>query len=142
MRLYFDDDGKDRGAEALWRANQPKLALGLLEALDDTRNLRKDDWLLLCLLGLSLRGVPESSLAGRLLIGKKECRRLLEFGARRRLYDMGKKGVTLLGKEFVERFRRRYHKPLVRYSVGRDPKTYYPSQCEGKFRKPGKTVRS
>ena len=77
LKPCFGEDGTERAIEALWRANQPKLALSLLEALDRAAPLSADQRLLLTLLGLRLRGVAESELADRLLMGSAECAGLL-----------------------------------------------------------------
>jgi hypothetical protein len=131
MRVCFDDEGLDRAVERLWRSNQPNLALGLLDAVDKHRPLKSEDWILLTVLGLRLRGVTEANLAKHVLIKNSECRSILKRATRLNLYDNVKRIVTQLGIEFVDRFRRRHSFNQEKHSIGRDPLSYYPKQCEG-----------
>ena len=141
LRGYFDALGTDHAIETLWRANQPRLALRLLDSLDREKRLDQNHWMLMTLLGLRLRGVSEDNLPSHLLIDTITFRVLLDLGIDMGLYDKSTKNVTGLGKELVSRFRKRTNRGLYSGRVGRSPSTYYPSQCEGKFRNPGKTVR-
>lgn len=141
LRTYFDSEGADRACEALWKVNQPKLALSLLESLDGNRKLETEQWMLLTLLGLRLRGVAESSLAAKVLIDNTACRDLLVQAGDMGLYDIADGSVTSIGREYVARFRMRYGRKKQIESVAHNTATYYPTQCEGKFREPGKTVR-
>jgi hypothetical protein len=141
LRSYFDSEGTDRVCEALWKVNQPKLALSLLESLDGIQKLGAEQWMLLTLLGLRLRGVTESTLATKVLIDNQACRRLLVLAGEMGLYDIVNGGVTAIGREYVSRFRMRYGRKGKTEPVAYNPATYYPTQCEGKFRKPGKTIR-
>lgn len=141
LRSYFDSVGTDRACEALWKVNQPKLALSLLESLDGNRKLETEQWMLLTLLGLRLRGVTEASLATKVLIDNKACRKLLVLAGEMGLYDIVDESVTAIGREYVSRFRMRYGRKDSTVPVAHNPATYYPTQCEGKFREPGKTVR-
>jgi len=140
FRQHFDSEGTDRACEALWKVNQPKLALSLLESLDGNRKLDTEQWMLLTLLGLRLRGVAESYLAAKLLMDNIACCKLLVLAGDMGLYDIAAKSVTAIGREYVSRFRMRYDKKEPIKPVAHNPATYYPAQCEGKFKKPGKTV--
>ena len=42
LRSCFNGDDRERSIEALWRSNQPKLALSLLDALDNTAPLTSE----------------------------------------------------------------------------------------------------
>jgi hypothetical protein len=141
MRSCFDEDGTERALETLWRANQPKLALSLLDALDHTVPLTVEQRLLLTMLGLRLRGVLESDLAIRLLISDSVSKRLLGVAAGMGLYDRTLAQVTSMGREFVSRFRNKFGRAPQHYTVGKNPDNYYPQQCEGKLRELGKTGR-
>ena len=105
MRPYFDGDGSERAIEQLWRANQPKLAMSILDALDQTVPLNPDDWMLLTFLGLRLRGIAESKLAGRVMMTTANCLILLDRASKMGMYNRSSGKVTALGKEFVARFR-------------------------------------
>jgi hypothetical protein len=142
MRSCFDERGTERAVESLWRANQRKLALSLLEALDHEAPLDADQGMLLTLLALRLRGVNEDDLTARLLMNASKCRQLLRRAVQIGLYDKGASQVTPLGKEFVARFRKRFKLPHRPVAVDKNPADYYPTQCEGKLRKLGKTDRS
>ena len=76
LRQCFDDDEVERSVELLWSANQPNLALGLLDALDHSAPFLAEQRLLLTMLGLRLRGVTESNLTSRLMITKGLCGKL------------------------------------------------------------------
>ncbi len=110
FRPHFDSEGTDRACEALWKVNQPKLALSLLESLEGNRKLDTEQWILLTLLGLRLRGVAESYLASKLLMDNIVCSKLLELAGDMGLYDIAAKSVTAIGREYVSRFRMRYGK--------------------------------
>lgn len=141
MRSYFDDDGTERGIEALWKANQPKLAFSLLNSLEHTSPLTSDQRMLLMLLGLSLRGIPEEGLASRLFLSADKFNKLLIHAINMKLYDKASARVTPMGRQFVTLFRERvnHHSSKI---FGINPEDYYPDQCEGKHRKLGKTNRS
>ncbi|WP_158818134.1 hypothetical protein [Methylocapsa sp. S129] len=142
MRSCFDENGTIRAIESLWRINQRKLALSLLDALDRIIPLNLRRRMMLSLLGLCLRGVPETELPRRLLVSNAECQKLLRSAARTGLYDNNTSQITPLGREFVVRFRARFGDANRSKPVGKDPAKYYPQQCEGEFRKLGKTDRS
>lgn len=141
MRSYFDEDGTERTIEVLWNANQPKLALSLLKALDHTTPLTVEQRMLLTLLGLSLRGIPEVDLASKLLLSADEFKELLRRAIDMKLYDKASARVTPMGGEFVSLFREYFDRRLSKV-VGINPEDYYPRQCEGKLRELGKTSRS
>ena len=163
MRPCFDEDGTVRALETLWRTNQPKLALSMLDALDHAvplaaeqrmlltmlglllpegdRRTRLVERMLLTMLGLLLRGVPEAELAVRLLMIDFESKELLERSVEMGLYDKTAARVTPMGKEFVSRFRNRFGHARGPHAVGTNPDSYYPQQCEGKLRELGKTDR-
>jgi hypothetical protein len=140
MRSCFDSDGTERQLETLWQANQPKLALSLLAALDHEVPLTTEHRMLLTMLGLRLRGVPEGSLARRLLIAASEAKRLRRVAEEMGLYDEAGE-VTRMGREFVTRFRERFGRAQRPAVVGKNPQDYYPDQCEGETRELGITDR-
>lgn len=140
LRKFFDKDGHYRAAERLWSARQRKLAVTLLDAVEGSAALKSEDWVLLSLLGLLLKGIAPAKLAAKLVIKKAECEAVLTRGAKMGLYDPVSSLVTPLGKEVVTRFRRRSESRRHQSTVGNDPAIYYPDQCEGRFRDPGKTV--
>ena len=140
LRPCFEDDGIARAMEALWRANQPKLALSLLDALDHAAPLVPDQWLLLTLLGLRLRGVVESELADRLLIARTDCADLLGRAAEMGLYVQEFSQVTPLGRAVVARFRERSTQVRRPQPIDTSPADYYPQQCEGKLLHTGRTA--
>lgn len=137
----FDEDGSERAIEALWRSNQPKLALSLLEALDRAAPLTSEHRMLLTLLGLRLRGIAEGHVAALLLISGFEFEKLLGRAVDINLYDKTSAQVTPMGREFVSRFRKHFGSSRRPDVIARSPKDYYPSQCEGKLRELGITVR-
>lgn len=139
LRSYFNGDCSEREVEILWKVNQPKLALGLMEALDYATPLRAEQRQLLTLLGLCLRRIPEVDLPRRLLLTNIEISRLIKLAARMGLYDTTKAQVTPLGREVVSRFRERYQCARKRKTVGKNPSGYYPLECEGRLRNLGKT---
>lgn len=141
IRSYFDEDGTERTLEALWRANQPKLALGLLAALDYVVPLTIEQRMLFTMLGLRLRGIPESDLAVRLLINDSKSKELLGKAFEMGLYDKTAAQVTPMGKEIVSRFRERFDHTRRLRTVAMPPDNYYPLQCEGKLRELGITDR-
>ncbi len=141
MRSCFDEDGSERAIEALWRVNQPQLALSLLDALDHAEPLTSEQRMLLSMLGLSLRGVLETDLASRLMITISETKKLLGIAVEMGLFDKSQDRVTAMGKELVSRFRERFQKVCRQRPVGISPDGYYPSQCEGKLRELGITGR-
>jgi hypothetical protein len=137
MRASFDESGIERAAEALWQVDQSQLALGLLDALNQTRRLTVDESLMLTLLGLRLRGVGEGDLSKRVLLSKQETKRLLELADVMGLYGTSTTLVTPVGKEFVRRFREGVGRATRLRSpdkVGVATNSYYPIQCEGKLR--------
>ena len=142
MRQYFDGSYTDRAAHELWSSNQPKLALSLLDSFDHGNPLTSEQWMLLTLLGLRLRGVEEVNLPNRLLISIEECRCILKIGIDMGLYDLSINNITDLGKEVVRRFKERFDKRRKKRldMFDNDLSNYYPSQCEGKLLCPGKTA--
>jgi len=141
LRTCFDEDGTERAIEALWRVNQPKLALGLLDALDHAAPLTAEQRMLLTMLGLSLRGIPETDLASRLLMTIPETSNLIGTAIEMGLFDRDKAHVTIMGRELVSRFRERLRHARRQRPVAASPEDYYPSQCEGKLRELGITDR-
>lgn len=141
MRSCFDEDGTERAFEALWCANQPRLALSMLDALDHLAPLSTEQRIVLTMLGLRLRGVSETELSVRLLISISESKQGLGIAGAMGLYDIETAQVTLLGKTLVSRFRDCFSRARRQRTVGMNPNTYYPSQCEGKLRELGKTDR-
>lgn len=141
MRSCFDEDGTERAIEALWRANQPMLALSMLDALDHTAPLSAEHRILLTMLGLRLRGIPEAELAVRLLMSASESIQVLGIASAMGLYDKETEQVTPLGKNLASRFRDCFSRARRQQTVGRNLDSYYPSQCEGKLRELGKTDR-
>jgi DNA-binding MarR family transcriptional regulator len=141
MRSCFDEDGTDRALEILWRANQPKLALSLLDALDHGVPLTAEHRMLLTLLGMRLRGIPETNLAARMLMSSSEFKKLLRRAVEMGLYEKAAAQVTPMGREVVSRFRERFSCARRQQVVGRSPEDYYPSQCEGKLLELGITER-
>lgn len=142
MRSCFDDEGTERALETLWRANQPKLALSLLTALDHAAPLTVEQRMLLTILGLRLRGISEADLAVRLLMSDSQSKVLLGRALEMGLYDKTAAQVTPMGRELVSRFRERFHRARQLSAVAMDPDNYYPQQCEGKLRELGITDRS
>jgi hypothetical protein len=134
MRDCFGGENPDIAAEALWRVNQPALALSLLDALDHKGSLKSDDWMLLSLLGICMRGVTESELPARMLIDTTKCQYLLDRAAELKMYDASSRQVSAFGKEIVTRFRERYRRGAPEIPVGSNPLKYYPTQCEGRLR--------
>jgi hypothetical protein len=141
MRNSFDEDGINRGIEALWQANQPKLALSLLDSLDHVAPMSSEHRMLLTMLGLRLRGVAEVDLAARLLMSAEESTKLLDMAVAMDIYDKAATHLTPLGKALVSRFRERFNRARPQRAVASDPDTYYPSQCEGNTRELGITDR-
>lgn len=141
MRFCFDADDTDRTLESLWRANQPKLTLSLLAALDHEVPLTTEQRMLLTMLGLRLRGVPEGNLAARLLMTESASKKLHRMALTMGLYDDTTDRVTPMGKELVARFRERFGPARRLKVVGKNLEDYYPSQCEGKLRELGITDR-
>ena len=141
MRSCFDEDGMERAFEALWRANQPKLALSMVDALDHLVPLSTEQRIVLTMLGLRLRGISESGLSLRLLISISESEQVLGMAVAMGLYDKETSQVTPLGKTLVSRFQERFSRARRRRMVGMSPDTYYPKQCEGKLLELGKTDR-
>lgn len=141
MRSCFDEDGTERAIEALWRANQPMLALSMLDALDHIAPLSAEHRILLTMLGLRLRGIPEAELAVRLLMSASESIQALEIASAMGLYDKETEQVSPLGKTLVSRFRDCFSRARRQRTVGMNPYSYYPSQCEGKLQELGKTDR-
>lgn len=141
MRSCFDEDGTERAIEVLWRANQPKLALSLLDALDHVVPLSAEQRMLLAMLGLRLRGTAEADLAARLLMSTADSTKLLDMAISMGFYDKESTQVTPLGKALVSRFRERFNRASRQKTIGRNADTYYPERCEGKLRELGKTDR-
>lgn len=141
MRSCFDEDGTERAIEALWRANQPKMALSMLDALEHITPLSAEHRILLTMLGLRQRGISEAELAVRLLMSASESIQMLGKAEAMGLYDKKAAQVTPLGKTLVSRFRDYFSRPCRQRTVGLNLETYYPSQCEGKLRELGKTDR-
>jgi hypothetical protein len=141
MRSCFDEEGVERALEVLWHTNQPKLALSLLDALNQSAPLTSELALMLTALGLRLRGVFESNLAVRLYMNEASLKKLLNVAISMNLYDGTSKNVTPMGKEFVSRFRSRFSGKSRHPVLGKSPESYYPSQCEGNLLKLGKTGR-
>lgn len=141
MRSCFDEDGTVRALEALRRANQRKLALSLLESLDRIVPLPAEQRMMLTMLGLRLRGIPEADLAARLLMSATQFNQLIELAIAMGLYDKTAAQITTMGEEVVSRFRERFGGARRQRAVGRNPDTYYPRQCEGKLRDLGITDR-
>ncbi len=141
MRSCFDVDGTERALETLWRANQPKLTLSLLAALDHEVPLTAEQRMLLTMLGLRLRGISEDNLATRLLMSDSESKKLRRMAMEMGLFDDTAAQVTPMGKELVSRFRERFCRARRLEVVGKNPEDYYPCQCEGKLRELGITDR-
>lgn len=141
LRSCFGEDGTERAFEALWRANQPKLALRMIDALDHITPLSVEQRIVLTMLGLRLRGISGAELAVRLLMSASEFKQVLEIAVAMGLYDEATEQVTPLGKTLVSRFRECFNRARRQRTVGMTPDTYYPSQCEGKLRELGKTDR-
>jgi len=141
LRSYFEKDSMEREVEVLWQVNQPKLALSLLEAVDRTKPLTTEQRVILSLLGLRLRSVPECDLARRLLMTDAECKELLRKAVEMGLYDLVTSTVSPMGREVMSRFRAAFGQSQKENKVGKDPSEYYPQQCEGRFLRLGKTDR-
>jgi len=141
LRSWFDEDGTERALESLWRANQPNLALSLLDAIDHIIPLSSEHRIMLTMLGLRLRAVPESKLAARLLMSASESKKVLAIAVAMGLYDKATTQLTPLGKALVSRFRARFSGARRQRAVAKNPDTYYPRQCEGKLRELGITDR-
>ena len=71
----------------------------------------------------------------------KEVDSLLETAAAMGLYDTDANQVSSFGKALVDRFRTRFNRARAKLPVGTNSDSYYPSQCEGKFRELGKAGR-
>lgn len=136
IRSCFDQTGVERAAETLWDSQQPKLALAILDTLDQRRRLTVDESLTLTLLGLRLRGIRVSELPRRMLLSVPETKRLLRLAETMGLYEMADGRVSTLGREFVQRFRDQGQRDPRRrdLTIGRGAASYYPSQCEGVLR--------
>ncbi|MBF0212417.1 MAG: hypothetical protein HQM00_02500 [Magnetococcales bacterium] len=134
IRRVFGTDSPDRTLDVLWESNQPRLALSLLETLDKSEPLTNDNYLMIVVLGLRLRGFSEQNLAGRLLMEYRQCEDLIQRAVTMGLYERAESSVTPLGREVVKRFRDRQGKPLRNKAVGKNPEEYYPVQCEGRLR--------
>lgn len=134
IREVFGTDSPDRTLDALWGSNQPRLALSLLEALDKSERLTDQNYFMLTVLGLRLRGVSEQNIPGKLLLESRQCNDLIQSAVTMGLYERTGSSVTPLGKEVLERFRDRQGKTLRKKVVGKSPEEYYPTQCEGRLR--------
>jgi hypothetical protein len=141
FREWFDGAGEERLVEALWRSNQPKLALGLLDALEGSTPLPAEYWTLLTILGLCLRGVSAAALGTKVLMSTLEVNSELAKASSFGLYDIDAAKVTSMGAEFVSRFKDRSRSRAKKELLDVNLEDYYPMQCEGKFQKLGKTDR-
>lgn len=139
LNKYFDNNNAGRAVEALWRANQPYLALGLLEALEGSSHLKPEHSSLLTVLGLRLRNVSVSLIGSRTIMTSGEVANSLRLAEEMGLYDGTRGEVTELGGEVVSRFRERHLRKKSLKLVDEDLAKYYPLQCEGKRRSFGKT---
>lgn len=140
LRPYFDDSGAIRSLESLWRSNQRKLALSLLEQIEQ-KKVTTDVSLMLVLLGLLLRGVKKSTIPRHLLLANDKYDQLIELAAQHCLYTKNNEQVTALGKLFIQRYRDKYGYSKKKQNVENDPVEYYPTQCEGNVRFSGKVTR-
>lgn len=140
LRPHFDGGGIEAAAEDLWSSNQRKLALAMLTAVAKETRLSPEDWLLLTVLGLSLRGLRATDISRRILTSQDDIEHILARAALARLYEPSSHQVTLLGREMVKKFRERYSKIPRLQPIGSQATGRYPSQCEGKFFKSGKTA--
>lgn len=140
LKLFFDDQGEERALEALWKANQKKMAVSLLDALEGKKRLAAEDNLLLTILSLRLGNITDAEILRRLLMSTTEYSSILERAAQLGVYDSTSQQVSLLGKDLIVRFRERSISRLPQ-TIDTSSEPYYPTQCEGKLRKPGKADR-
>lgn len=134
IRRVFRTGSPDRTLDALWGSNQPRLAISLLEALDKPEPLTDQNFFMLAVLGLRLRGVSEQNISEKLLLESHQCENFIKSAVEMGLYEETESSVTPLGKEVVERFRDRRRKTLRKMTVGKNPEEYYSMQCEGRLR--------
>lgn len=132
LSSLFDENNLVRTTEALWDANQPRLALSLLDALDNAAPLSVEQRNILTLLGLRVKGVQESNLAKYLLMSMQEVQQLLSTAETLELYDKLTGEVTLLGKTLLERLRKSASHGS-KDKLGKEPQSYYPAQCGGEI---------
>ncbi|KKM19623.1 hypothetical protein LCGC14_1653750, partial [marine sediment metagenome] len=132
--------GIARSLESLWRSNQGKLALSLLEHIEQ-KKVSTEESLMLVLLGLFLRGVRKSTITKHLLISNEKYERLIELAGQYHLYTKNNEQVSSLGKIFLQQYRDKYGYSKKKLKVDNNPAEYYPSQCEGKIRFSGKATR-
>lgn len=140
MRSCFDEHGLERAIEHLWSVNQRTLAVQLLSALGHDRPLSPADGLLLTVIGLRLRKLPEHKISALLHLTQSEVSQILRRARGLGLYAPDGVGVTQLGREFIARFRARSDGGSRSKRVGKDLASYYPRQCGGEIFEPGKTV--
>ena len=123
-----------RGAERLNQANQPSLALSLVDAMTSHKQLPNELHQTLVFLGLKLRGMDSSNIAKQLLISIDVLTQISD-----QCHEAGllhSEGVTEIGQELVQRFRNRMktRKTKVAERIDRNLMAYYPQQCGGYFK--------
>ena len=123
-----------RGAERLNQANQPSLALSLVDAMTSHKQLPNELHQTLVFLGLKLRGMDSSNIAKQLLISIDVLTQISD-----QCHEAGllhSDGVTEIGQELVQRFRNRMktRKTKVAERIDRNLMAYYPQQCGGYFK--------
>lgn len=135
LREYFDGGYQAREIEQLWNVNQPSLALSLINSLESGKGMTDDQRRVMIFLGMRLRGSAQDQILSRILLNADERESLLRMAAEYQLYDAATRQVTQLGRDCVTAYARKFRRRIPRGQVAKEPSLYYPSQCEGKFRR-------
>lgn len=136
LKHYFDKEEIEQPIESLWNANQKKLALSLLKSIEEKR-LSTDEIFLFSIIAFILKGINSSRLAEYLFLSERKFNQILQMAID---YSLCTKEieVTLLGKDFLKKYRSTYGKNQDQLKVEKTSHTYYPRQCEGVFHFSGK----
>lgn len=135
---YFGDNiNITRSTEALWQANQPKLALNLLEKIKQKTVLNAQENILLIFLGLKARELTNSNIRFCLLLSQHQFVRTVELAKDMNLI-LENDLISKLGKAILNYFRQNYDQEKKRTKVENPPEFYYPYQCERELRQFGK----
>lgn len=135
LRSSFDRNNSiQRHTEALWNTNQPKLALRILDCLNEDKPLPLKYRVIFTILGLRKRRMSERKISSKLILSISEFSKYLNEAQSIGLYDKATSSVTPLGQEFLSRFRNRINQKKHNCVIVNNDEMYYPLQCEGKIR--------